>query len=168
MATAAEKAHLAKLEQEVVTLRTQLDTATTTNARIVEEAKAKEARDEESIRHLVEDRRKGDEDLATAKRENEHLTTANEQLRHDLANTEADVRELNGHLTRLASPNAEQERDVLEHDGRRFRVLVPGFHFKGTDYTADEVTTGSQILEQLVAVDAQILQELEPELEPAE
>ena len=148
MSVATDKAKIASQEQEIIDLRKRLDKSTGDNERLAAEGLAK-------VQSL-------EQALQTETDHSRETELANGLLQAALDEARADVLELNELLTLAGTAPAAGAEPVLEHDGRQFTLAVQHFHLAGTDYTAADVTSGSDVLARLVACQAGILTELEP------
>lgn len=62
-----------------------------------------------------------------------------------------------------ATLRAENKEQIVEHRGRKYRIKAKSFHYNGQPRSANDVTTGSDLLEQLVDIGAGFLEEIQDE-----
>jgi septal ring factor EnvC (AmiA/AmiB activator) len=149
MATAAEKEQLAALQGQVTSLQTQL----TDKKEALEAAYA--SRD-----LYAQENSKLTADLTREKAEHDTTRRERDEAQGQVNASATIIDELNQELSAAqeGSHSAGHGEQEVEHEGQAYRVVIPAFQFRGEDYTAADVTEGSDLLADLVRIQSGVLE----------
>jgi septal ring factor EnvC (AmiA/AmiB activator) len=93
-----------------------------------------------------------------------HATTSAERdsLRDDVAEASQVITHLNAQLSKAQAGTGKSQPLTVEHGGKTYHVKVPKFTLmSGITYEAADVTTGSDVLAELVRIKSGVLEEVD-------
>ncbi len=104
--------------------------------------------------------------LANAAEEIDVLTGERDNAREEVEGCNVVLAELNGELSKAqaelagrAELSAGKRNAEVAHEGKNYQVVIARFNYKGQDYTAADVTEGSELLAELVAIGSGVVVE---------
>lgn len=146
-----EKEYQTSLENQIASLKQQLSD----KVEALSAAHSSGAATQEALA-------KSDKALETEKAAHAATSAERDSLKEDAKEAGQVIADLSQQLSQAQNSTGKPAARQVEHEGKKYHVIVPQFRMMGssTIRTAEEVTTGSDLLAELVRSKSGVLEEV--------